>query len=378
MNEIDQYFKDKLNKLPFEDYEERVWQALNPRIDEVFPQKRRWWQRKIFVFSSIAGFSFLLGFLFANVAIQTRNADYLQLKSISESTEKFSPEKTLEKKEEFLTTSITKASSEEIQFDYARTSKKFQESSLFKEATLERNKSLEIQTLKNWGFYLDETLKHQVPNQLVSSLDQESQPNLVSTQYTLSFGPGWLKAKDKNLQANAGYAFGITFEKTISPKFSVWANFQGTRLSYLGLSMDENLGIPELSPPSEKFTFREARIDIPSFYFGLGGRLNLIHWNRWKAYVDVGLGGSYIAEYEIEYEFEHEEEEEFYEELTEIPESFHPLQHFVSQAGLTYQISPLWGINMGAQVRLPFQAGKEGGLPISGLSIQLAYSFFGN
>lgn len=124
--------------------------------------------------------------------------------------------------------------------------------------------------------------------------------------FRLGVAGGWAYPHSTNPAHRGGYSAGLEAAVEFSPKLRLWISAMYTNTSYLSDRMDEGIGIPVVTPPSNDFTFVEAEASQPALEYTAGMQYLFNSSRRFKPFVGIGLGAVSLRPYEIVYDFENQ------------------------------------------------------------------------
>lgn len=123
--------------------------------------------------------------------------------------------------------------------------------------------------------------------------------------FQLGAGGGWVNPLGKMDDINqlSGFSLGLQGTIEFSDNLRLWLDASFSESKYEAHRMDETLGVLQIAPPSDEFTFFKAEVPLPSLNYSMGMDYQLGLKGNFKPFLGAGFGTAIILSDETTYEF---------------------------------------------------------------------------
>ena len=122
--------------------------------------------------------------------------------------------------------------------------------------------------------------------------------------FQLGLQTGWSIPFHSKLATIDGNLLDLQATIPFSEQLSIWLSASILKLQYTVDRMDENLGIPILTPPSDDFVFSQVEAPQLSMQYAVGMQYIINPRQKWRSYIGFGMATTTLLPYELNYEFE--------------------------------------------------------------------------
>lgn len=174
--------------------------------------------------------------------------------------------------------------------------------------------------------------------------------------FRLSIAGGLVFPFMEGLRGQGGFSTGIEANIVFSPNLRMWTGVNYSGVRFAADRMDEAIGVPPVTPPSDDFVFEEAEALQPALEYGIGMQYFFNDSGRLKPFVGLGYGAvSLLSPYEVVYDFGNKPLGIEWSFEKNVGRNLFLTNLLLLRAGFEYEMSKNWHWQLRATYRTHFE-----------------------
>ena len=149
---------------------------------------------------------------------------------------------------------------------------------------------------------------------------------------------GWGFMVNRLTEESWSYKAEIQFSGNFSNNFQFRVGLGQLKVGYFSEQMDDAIGVPDLSPPSETFKFVGAEVNQVRMEYTLGLNYLITTKQKWRPFVGIAYANKFATTYRVGYKFEDLTSDQNWELASEVEGKRIPGAAIILKAGLEYEI----------------------------------------